>query len=265
MTPVAEKASHPEKNGTRRRRGSIVLLALLGTGVLGLALKANAWKLDLPISGVRVGGNAIVTTAEVLRLAGIPKQGKLFALDLAAVRERIKRNPYLREVSVNRQGPEGISIEVVERQPVAIVAGEVLLYVDEEGVVLPPAHSEKLFDLPVITGAVPGAECVPGKRMANVAVREALRLVVLSRTISEDLFRRISDVQVLETGELLVHTAEAGVPVFLGAGSLGEKLVTFDGFWRAIVDRRGPQQLQQVDLRFADQVVVRWSGEAAPR
>jgi len=185
--------------------------------------------------------------------------------ELAAVRERIKRNPFLRDVSVNRQGPEGISIEVVERQPVAIVAADVLLYVDEEGVVLPPAHSEKLFDLPVITGAVPAAECVPGKAVTNVAMREALRLVVLSRMIGEDLFRRISDVQVLEDGDLLFHTAEAGVPVFLGRGSLGEKLVTFDGFWGAIVDRRGPQQLQQVDLRFADQVVVRWSGEAAPR
>jgi cell division protein FtsQ len=264
VTPAAGQESTRAET-TRTRRGSIILLSLLAVGVLGLALKANAWKLDLPISGVRVEGNAIVTTAEVLKLAGIPKEGKLFAVDLAAVRERIKRNPFLRDVSVNRQGPEGISIEVVERQPVAIVAADVLLYVDEEGVVLPPAHSEKLFDLPVITGAVPAAECVPGKAVTNVAMREALRLVVLSRMIGEDLFRRISDVQVLEDGDLLFHTAEAGVPVFLGRGSLGEKLVTFDGFWRAIVDRRGPQQLQQVDLRFADQVVVRWSGEAAPR
>lgn len=240
-------------------------MSALAVGVLALALKANAWKLDLPISGVHVEGNAIVTTAEVLKLAGIPKEEKLFALDLAAVRERIRRNPFLREVSVNRQGPEGISIEVVERQPVAIVAAEVLLYVDEEGVVLPPAHSELLFDLPVITGAVPASDCVPGKQMTHTAMREALRLVVLSRMISEDLFRRISDVQVLGTGELVFHTAEAGVPVFLGTGSLGEKLVAFDGFWRAIVDRRGPQQLQQVDLRFVDQVVVRWSGEPAPR
>lgn len=264
---MAETESLRERGGPGRGmgRGSIILLSVLAVGVLALALKANAWKLELPISGVRVKGNAIVTSAEVLKLAGIPKQGKLFAVDLAAVRERIRRNPYLREVSVNRQGPEGISIEVVERQPLAIVAAEVLLYVDEEGVVLPPAHSERLFDLPVITGAVPAGECVPGKQIKSAALREAVRLIVLSRTIGEDLFRRISDVQVLGTGELAFHTAEAGVPVLLGTGSLGEKLVMFDGFWRAIVDRRGPQQLQQVDLRFADQVVVRWRGASASR
>ena len=130
-----------ERRGVKRsRKIGIILMALLVLGFVVVALKANAWKYELPISGVRVDGNAIVSTPEILRLAAIPKEEKLFTIDLGAVRERIRRNPYLRIVSVNRQGPEGISIDVVERQPVAILVADPLLYLDEEGTVLPPAR-----------------------------------------------------------------------------------------------------------------------------
>ena len=264
---MAGRGEQPEERGgaKRARKIGIILMALLVLGFVAVALKANAWKYELPISGVRVEGNAIVGTPEILRLAAIPKGEKLFTVDLGAVRERIKKNPYLRLVSVNRQGPEGISIGVVERQPVAILVADPLLYLDEEGTVLPPARSENLFDLPVITGAFPASDCVPGKRVTTEGLHDAIRLLVSSREIGDELFRRISEVQVLEGGELMLHTAEGGVPVLVGRDQFGAKLVKFDGFWREIVDRRGPQRLQQVDLRFEDQVVVRWNGNAAPR
>ena len=37
------------------------------------------------------------------------------------------------------------------------------------------------------------------------------------------------------------------------------KLVKLDGFWKEIVYHRGPNDLDYIDLRFADQVVVRWN------
>jgi cell division septal protein FtsQ len=56
----------------------------------------------------------------------------------------------------------------------------------------------------------------------------------------------------------VLFTAETGVPVVLGRGDIAVKLVKLDGFWKQIVMQRGATQLKTVDLRFADQVVVRW-------
>ena len=44
-----------------------------------------------------------------------------------------------------------------------------------------------------------------------------------------------------------------------GHGDAAAKLVKFDGFWKEVVVHRGPDELVYVDLRFEDQVVVRWS------
>ena len=264
--PVRDKSSalpqrgkNGEANRESRGRWGKFLMIVLVLGIMGAALGAHSWKQELPVSAIRVEGNALVSRAEILRLAGISPQAKLFAVDLADVQKRILQNAFIRSVSVNRQGPEGIAITVTERRPVALLAIAELLSVDEEGTVLPAVKSDQLFDLPVLTGALPEAECVPGKRITTAPLQEALRALSAARKMDEELFQRISEITVLENGVLVMHTVEAGVPVILGQGAMPEKLVRFDGFWRQIVERRGPKFLQQVDLRFEDQVIARWN------
>jgi cell division protein FtsQ len=244
---------------TRLLMGGLIL------AVAAVAIVANIWKGGLPVRSVRPEGNHIVVSSEILRLAAVPNDAKLFDVDLYGVQKRVRQNPFIRAVSVNRQGPEGISIAVVERMPVAALVTDQMLYVDEEGIVLPAIRSDRMFDLPVLTGAIPDAECAPGRRLTKEPVREALQLLLLSRRISEDLYRTISEVHVGEDGELTLHTAEFGVPVLVGRGDLPAKLVKLDGFWRGFVDRRGARELQYVDLRFEDQVVARWNNGLAQK
>ena len=63
--------------------------------------------------------------------------------------------------------------------------------------VLPSVRIGDAGDLPLITGAVPAAECVPGKRM-HICPRYATpwTLLDMARSISDECYRRISDVAV---------------------------------------------------------------------
>ena len=69
----------------RWRLGSILMGTLI-VAVVAVALGANSWKRDLPVSGVRTVGNAIVPTSEILKLAAIPKTSG--SLQLISVRSR---------------------------------------------------------------------------------------------------------------------------------------------------------------------------------
>jgi cell division protein FtsQ len=260
---VAGNGDEGRQQGRGRRRLGLLLMGVLLVAVLVIALSANAWKRDLPVKVVEVEGNTIVPSAEILSLAGIPKNIRLVDVDIAGVRRRVQQNPFVRTVSVNREGPAGIMIALEERVPLAALAVEQLLYIDDEGYVLPARTSEQMFDLPVLTGALPPADCMPGKRLTKPAVMEALDLLLLSREIGEELYRGISEIAIREDGDLIVYTSDSGVPVIVGRGDLPMKLTKFDAFWREIVSRRGPQQLQYVDLRFENQVVARWNGSAA--
>jgi len=236
--------------------GTAILVGLVAAAI-GATLGAHRWKQDLRLRAVEVLGNRVVSSEEILHLAALRADMALFDVDLRAVQLRVASHPYIVRAAVSRNVPDGITIEVTERQPVAILPAGRLLALDGEGRVLPPARAEALFDLPVLTG-LSAEQLMPGRHLKGSRVQQALALIRIAEESGEELYRRISEVHIRSDGALLVYTTESSVPVLFGSGDLARKLVTFDGFWRAIVSRRGVTELQSVDMRFRDQVVARW-------
>jgi cell division septal protein FtsQ len=236
--------------------------ALLGVVLVFLivtSIAAHAWKSELPLTGVRSEGNRLVASEELLKLAALPKSARLYDIDLSAVRQRVRRNPFVEQVSVRRDVPGDVTLAVQERVPVAVLASDRMYLIDAAGTVLPPVRAGEAGDLPLITGAVPQAECVPGKQIASRAVRDALLMLDMARAISDECYGRISDISVGEGETMIAHTSEFGVPVIVRREDLASQMAKFDGFWRSVVYPRGAAGLQYVDLRFEDHVVVRWN------
>jgi cell division protein FtsQ len=241
-----------------RKRGGLIFLATLVTVTIAVAVGTFLWKADLTVRAVSIEGNRIVTKESLLRLAAVPLKKRLADVDLAAMQKRVLQNPYIASASVHRDFPDRVLIRVEERVPVAAIAGEKLLYVDAKGLILPGVQSEYVFDLPVITGAAAVQECRPGKKIIHPTLREALRVVLASQEISSTLYRRISEIHLQANGELLLYTAEFGIPVSFGRGFIVEKLTLLESFWTTVVNNRGAQSLIALDVRFADLVVARW-------
>ena len=120
-------------------------------------------------------------------------------------------------------------------------------------------RSQFAFDLPVLAGLQSTAEFVAGKPTKNRGALDALNLLAMAKEIDDDLYRNISEIRLDGGSDLLFYTAESGVPVIIGRSNVGSKLVKLDAFWRSVVPLQGAARLQYIDLRFEDQVVVRWS------
>jgi cell division protein FtsQ len=258
-------AGTPKVAGAKARGiGSILLLFALLLLTATVSVGSFVWKSDLPVRVADCEGNRIVPREAILRQAAVPKNVKLVEVDLGTVRARVKQNPYFREVAVVRDLPDRILIRVDERVPVAMVIADRTMYVDAEGVIMPAIRSEYAFDLPVITGAASVQECRPGKTIVHPVLREALQIVLASQQLSNSVSRRISEIHVQPNGELLLYTAEYGIPVLFGRGNIVDKLTLLEGFWTGVVSSRGGNALRSVDIRFADQVVARWDQPPSP-
>ncbi|MER3523342.1 MAG: hypothetical protein C4326_04575 [Ignavibacteria bacterium] len=238
---------------------TFLLMILLTSALVALTIYGNTWKSDRRVAHIVVEGNRIVATKEIVALADVPLHEPLFALDLFAIEQRLLKQPYVRKVSVHRDLPDRIRITIEERQPVALLAQGTLLTLDAEGYVLPAVRSAAAFDLPVISVPVAAKECVIGKQIRNARVREALGIVSLAREVDEEMYRNISEVGGVGTDEFVLYTAEFGVPILLGRERVGVKLLTLSAFWKTVVTRKGANALDSIDLRFEDQVVVRWN------
>ena len=237
---------------------SVLMAGLLIVMVLAV-VGANLWKSELRIAEIRVNGNTIVPDKEILSLANIDAQQKLYSVDLQAAQSRVMQNAFIKTATVNREAPNVISITVRERIPIAAVVLDQIKYLDVEGVVLPSAHPDNIFDIPVLTGVFQPGDFAPGKQIAGSNVREALDILVTAQQLGDELYRRISEVHIENGKDIVLYTAEFGVPVIFGHDDAAAKLVKFDGFWSQFVHHRVAHELAYVDLRFEDQVVVHWN------
>jgi cell division protein FtsQ len=236
----------------------LLVTALLVGGVAAMAVTANAWKREFRVLHVRTEGNGIVADSDIVRMASVPRNSRLFDLDLSMVRGRVEQNPFMKSVAVERDLPDGLTITVEERKPVAALVAERILYLDAEGYVLPPVRTGNIADLPVITGEAGGTDSAPGRRVRSRRLREALEILTTAQRVGDDLYHMISEVHCSPDSTFVLFTTESGVPVAFGRGDVAAKLVKFDGFWKQVALQRGAAQLKTVDIRFADQVVVRW-------
>jgi cell division protein FtsQ len=248
----------PDNSARGRTAWVLGLTVLLLSGIAAVAVTANSWKHDFRVLRVRTQGNTLIADSDIVGMAAVLKNGKLFDVDLNGTRMRLQGNPFIKTASVAREIPDGIAITVTERRPIAALVLDRILYLDAEGYVLPPVRSGKVFDLPVLTGELPASDCIPGRQIRTRRLREALEILTTAERVGSDLYHMISEIHCAADSSYVLFTAESGVPVVFGRGDIAVKLVTLDGFWKQIVMPRGAAQLRTVDLRFADQVVVRW-------
>ncbi len=245
----------PKKTNAKKH---FLLMILLGAVLLGLAIYANVWKENRRATEVVVEGNRILAAKDILVLAVVPGNSLMFELDLFAIERRVSKNPYIKSVAVHRDIPNRVRISIEERVPVAAFVLDRLYYLDADGYVLPPARSQSIFDLPVLTG-LPSGGFVSGARTKNRDALDALSILSVAQAIDGELYRNISEIHFEENKDAVFYTAEFGIPVVLGREQVGINLVKFDAFWKSVVAKNGAQQLQYIDLRFEDQVVVRWN------
>jgi len=249
---------------TTAARGPVTLWRKLGAAgllllLVAFAIAAHTWKSGLHVREIAVEGNDIVAEATLRQLSGIRLGAPLFALNLNGVRAHLLENPCIKDASVERDAPGRIVLTVVERIPVAAAVGTRLQFLDEEGFVMPAIPSGKIIDVPVLSGTMFAEQLKPGKRITSPHILNALELAKNLQEM-EGVNLRISEVYVRSNGEIVLFTAEGGIPVFVGTEDYPIKLLSFQAFWEQVVLRDDVRRLQQVDVRFRGQVIARWDG-----
>lgn len=157
----------------RRRRRRQVTVA---TVVIGL-LAVGAGAVLLPelggraITEIRVPGLAEDRRDEVLGAAGLPLGERLSRATLEAAQERVNAITWVAQATVRRAEPTRIDIDVVAREPFAVVeVDEAAWKLDAEGVVLGGGQGEDLVRVLAPNSVIPG----PGVGTSDAAVMNAL-------------------------------------------------------------------------------------------
>ena len=244
-----------------RRQGRFVGLLsgalVLGWGVSWVAprLPASLAEVDwFRVRGLVVAGTRYLEAGEVERTAALPADANLWH-DFAPVAERLREHPMVQDVRIERRLSGKLLVRIEEREPVALLPTPTLEPVDREGRPIPLDPARHRLDLPLI---YPGRALPRARVSAAIAAagREAARLSRAGPEFWADVSVVIADggrAVTLEWGDAAVRIR---APIPLTQRQLREAMAIL----RDATDRTGGRPPVSLDLRFADQVVVRHGG-----
>ncbi|MCE5283974.1 MAG: FtsQ-type POTRA domain-containing protein [Deltaproteobacteria bacterium] len=141
-----------------REIGQMTLLMGAIAAVTAILLTGFDWVVRNPHLTLRetdVRGCKELTEKEVLSLAAIRSTPNLLTLNLDAIAQRIRSNPWIREVFVGREFPDRLVIVIRERKAVALLQiGDDFHLLDTEGSPFKRLEPGDEANLPVLTGLV---------------------------------------------------------------------------------------------------------------
>ena len=250
-----------EQKPSRRRLGYWLLIPLMAS-VIAVFIFSIQWKSSLHIKSIEVVGTRIVSKVEIITIAksGIGKNASMYDTDIEKIQETIMASQFIKSAIVTRQMPDKLSIVVEEREPIATLnTGRQIFHVDEDGTLLPYIQSAVPLDLPVISGIGGIDQVQVGEIATSNDIYQAIELLKTAQRIDTSLYKFISEINMNAGNDVTLYSVDIGVPIIFGRGDITKKLLMLQSFWSTIMKSEDPKELRCVDLRFEDQVVVKWN------
>ena len=238
----------------RKASGRLSLARLALPGLLLLLVWiaiARRGAPELEIDRIFVEGNERLSEGEILELIEVHGATNILTLDLDETKRKLLRSAWVRDVELKRMLPATLTLQIVERTPVAVAALSELYLLAEDGTILdqlPPFYDmEKLVlvrGLRDEDGGVSADRAALAGRMAEALIAdERLALLVSELDVTEGadsttLRLRESPLALLVSERTMVSRLSEVVPLLAG---IAERL----------------PRVQVLDLRFQNGVYVR--------
>lgn len=217
------------------------------TAVVSLAAAVGAARfLAGPLFSVRrfeIAGNERSRTEEILAALAPWRGRNLVMLDLGPLAERLAREPWVERVTLSKRFPDGLSIRIAERRPVALLRENArLVWLDARGRAIAPydARSDP-SEYVLVSG---DARTLP----------ELVGLLEDLRERRPDYFAALSEIAVLPDGGFGMMDSIFRRPVRVLRRDAPEKIGALLKVRELIVSRGW--EARAIDLRFADRIVL---------
>ena len=249
-----------------------LLLFVIAIVVSALVL-ANNWRSNINFNKITITGNYTISREEILNSAHLKEDTviNIEELNIGMIQDRISKHPEIKRVFVSKEPPAELKIEILEKRPVAIInSGNELLLIDEELEIFSFKNYDKIYDLPIINGInIPNIQR-PGLGASENDLRLALFIILESYKRGKYLYSYVSQINFSDSSKVKIHSNEKSIPFYLPKypdknitdinyqNEIKNKLVVLECFLEQIYAKNISQDLQYVDLRFSNQVVVKY-------
>jgi hypothetical protein len=239
-----------------RRDGKILLATACLGAVAAWGGEVSDALVDLEafrVEDIEVRGLRYLSHEAVIAQLGFTAETSVWG-DKDAWIDRLLAHPLVKEAEVTRRPPDGLLLVVTERTPIALAPTPTLEPIDADGYRLPLDPAEYRLDLPVIhTRRMPPQ----GSRLVPEDVRRLAAEVEHLMASDTSFLQLVSSVAWDGRGAVVARWTEPPVSFLLPPRAPPARLREGLGALADAIAKWPDSVPAAIDLRFADQVVVR--------
>jgi cell division protein FtsQ len=203
--------------------------------------------LDKPIAKVSIEGEfRYIEQEQFIELVNGQISGGFITIDLRALQDVLHKHPWVAEVSIQRQWPANLHINVIEEVPIARWGDDSFL--NRTGDQLIIKDNSHLSNLPLMTAKFGSSSEVMKQyqRLADLLIPTGLKLAKL---------------ELDSLGAWQVETSN-GIKLILGRNHVGEKIRRLVMVWRSDLHQQSAK-IETIDLRYPNGLAVAWRNSTA--
>jgi len=234
--------------------GLVAILLLLG--FLSVAY-ASLLRSD-EVEAINLYGQRTMSPERVKSLTEVYLGNSLTSLDLDKIQNSFLEYPLIRSAKATRHYPHSLDIYLYDVLPVAYIAIQEIMTLDEKGMLLPLPDKGMLYNLPIITGLnVEVMASDVGQVIPDETVQMLVNFLKKIRKEHQNIYLDISEISYDRRGIKLI-SATHGTSVFLGnEDDASVNCIILDKFISEDSDSGIISPYQYIDLRFDRQVIVK--------
>ena len=199
-------------------------------------------QIDTPLSKIMVGGNFNhLEEQELAELVNMEIDGGFLSMNLNQLRQELQSHPWIHQVSVRREWPSTLKVEVIEEVPIARWGKKGFLNRLGDQLSLP--ENSNLKSLPVLEADFGSSQ--------DMIAQYLLLAELLAPT---DL--RLTELQRDAVGAWQIETA-SGLRIVLGRDQIIEKIRRLIVVWGSGLDVQ-LNNIATIDLRYPNGLAVSW-------
>ncbi|NTV42922.1 MAG: FtsQ-type POTRA domain-containing protein [Syntrophobacteraceae bacterium] len=217
------------------------------------ALLDSPW---LKVEEIQIIGLKKVPHSDILNTVGVAKDTSILVLKIPQLTARLESLPSLRAATVRLDGPGRLVVEVVEREPLVIIAAEAHYLLDSDGKLYARTTPEQHPGMLVVNG-FSGTGLKEGKVLSTDTVQAITTLLAALQTAKGWLpMDQISECTWNGEAGFSIRIGQNAMRVQLGSDHLDEKFKRLQEIQKILAERQLLGAVTRVDLDYGHRAYV---------